>query len=360
MPAPKFAEVHWPPLDRKNPAGQAPAKAESHRDPTGLNVPDRVVEPSHAPAETSAKSSPSWFRRGAGGVAQPAVATEKGPAVTETQTTIHAQTTEIPLPSPSRNGDDEISPIAAGPAQQAHLSPALLGDLAALESRCVDLAGHLSEVVQELLSGKVHYGSLASDLTALQADVESLKNRTAGLAVSLDVPADAAACTSLGELRAILTAVAEAEGRRDFRLLHARAAQELEYVLALEYSGSDGANPLDGCQVAGRRLLKEIAGAEWPNAHAESARLAGRQHAYSRLLDLVRQPEKLSDDDWDTAEETVAAVFGRRVAVAAVRGRVRVKSSSKDAKEDAKTCPACGAQLEAGAKFCGDCGVRIE
>ena len=238
----------------------------------------------------------------------------------------------------------------------------LLEELGGLESRCAVMAGRLSDVAQEFRSGNVQPGSLGSELTALQADMEAFEKRTVELALSLSVPADAATGSSprLGELRAVLELAAETEDHRAFALLHDRATRELEGVLALEYRNGDDSSSLDVCQTGARRLQAEIAGAQWPDSHPECLPLVERRHAYSRLLDLVRKGEELNDDDWQTAGESVAASFGKRLAVAAVRGRLRVKSGPVVAGEAAKRCPSCGADLELGARFCGDCGVELE
>ena len=361
MLASKFAEVRWPPLDRSNPGEQSAKK-------TGRG--DERDSPFRGGSRTGmgfsqlpARSSTRWFSRDRGPASQWATMTgEEGAILKEAQTTNQSYAGEIPLPARNGSRRNETGRDASTLAAETRLVPALLEELTGLESRCVDLAGRLSEVVQELLSGNVQGRNLASDLIALQSDVESLQKRTADLAGSLEVPAATAASPSmLGDLRATLKAAAEAEERRDFRLLHARAAQELESVLALEYpAGNEGSNPLDEVQANTRRLLEAVAGAKWPDSHPESELLAERRHACSRLLDLVRQHEELSDDDWQSAEETVAASFGRRLAVAAVRGRLRFKNGSAQAKENPEICPVCGAQLESGAKFCGDCGVKIE
>jgi hypothetical protein len=257
---------------------------------------------------------------------------------------------------PGSNGYDV--PGAKSPAADKSQARLLLAELTVLESRCADLAGRLLAVVQELRSGKIQDAGVASELGTLRAGVESLEKRTKELAAALSVPAGAT--STLSELRTVLTAAAEAEDQRDFRALHEGAVRELEDVLALDYPGSGIPNPLDACQDAARRLLAEIDGAEWPQSHPDCIPLVERRHAYSRLLDLVRRGQELSDEDWQTAEEAVANTLGRRLAVAAVRGRLKTKNGTPAPKTAAGGCPSCGAQLEVAAKFCGDCGVKVE
>jgi plasmid stability protein len=380
MAVSKFAEVHWPPSYRPNP-GEPFAGNIGQEEEWGLaslrasSTSDRENPRALAPRSTE-WSSPWLNNRREQRRAPLTPSGAEGAALNEAQTETQAYPTEVAAPDPnpgSRHGEpgrDFSREEAVAPTKSQARS--LLEELTGLESRCADLAESLADVVQGLRAGNVHGGDLAPELTALQTAVGSLEKRTAELAVFLSVPADASTGRSmLGELRAILTAAVEAEEQRDFRALHEGAARELEDVLALEYPGNTGPNPLDECQSGGRRLLAEISGAQWPDQHPECLPLVERRHAYSRLLDLVRLREDLSDDDWQTAEEAVAASFGRRLAVAAVRGRLQAgkngppgtslsQASPVTINKEASSCPHCGAQLEADARFCGDCGVKIE
>jgi len=139
-----------------------------------------------------------------------------------------------------------------------------------------------------------------------------------------------------------------------------RPLASLEGVLAIESRGGVEFTPLDESKGLAKRLLAEIGGAQWPDSHPDSLALVERRHPYSRLLDLVRDSDRLSDSDWETAQEEVATAFGRPLAVAAVRGRLEVKARTAVPVEALSHCPTCKAELEPGAKFCGDCGVRID
>jgi hypothetical protein len=240
----------------------------------------------------------------------------------------------------------------------------LLNQVTTLESRAASLATQLLEASGQLESGGIPTEGLASDLAVFHADVTAAQRQTADLARSLSVPSDAAMSpvATFRVLRTVLAAIRETQDRNAFRDLHAQAAHELESVLAIESGGGVEFAPLDESKGSAKRLLADIAGAEWPNSHPESLPLVQRRHPYSRLLDLVRDGDRLSDSDWETAQEAVATAFGKPLAVAAVRGRlhVRVGPAAAAAVEVASHCPSCKAELEPGAKFCGDCGFRID
>jgi hypothetical protein len=240
----------------------------------------------------------------------------------------------------------------------------LLSQVTTLESRAASLATQLLEAAGQLESGGIPAEGLATDLAVFHVDVKTVQRQTADLARSLSVPSDAAMSpmATFRALRTVLAAIRETQDRNAFRDLHAQAAHELESVLEIESGGGVEFAPLDESKGSAKRLLADIAGAEWPNSHPESLPLVQRSHPYSRLLDLVRDGDRLSDNDWEAAQEAVAAAFGRPLAVAAVRGRLqmRVGPAAAAAVEVASHCPSCNAELEPGAKFCGDCGVRID
>jgi hypothetical protein len=238
----------------------------------------------------------------------------------------------------------------------------LLNELTGIESRCGDLAGRLMEIVRALQSGRVIGGGIGWELKGLQTDFEAFQRLTLELARSLSVPVEASAESSptLADLRALLTLAADTQERSAFQRRNAHAGRVLEDVLTIEYAGAEGSNPLQECLSTAQRLRAEIAESHWPDVHPECAPLVEHRHAFSRLLDLVRRGDRLSDDEWGEAEEAVTASFGRRLAVAAVRGRLRVKSNAPPPAEPPKRCPTCNADLEPEAGFCDECGVKLK
>jgi len=238
----------------------------------------------------------------------------------------------------------------------------LLEELTVLESRCASLAERLSELVRELQSGRIPGEPPGPEIATLRRDVEALQQKTVELAGLLSVPAEAATGPSmtLAGLRAVLEQLIEALQRQAFRDMHAKAALELKGVLRLEHQDSHEFVPLADCKTGARRLLAEIEGAQWPDSHPDCLTLVERRHAYSQLLDFVRHGEQLSDRDWESAAEAVANSFGKPLSIAAVRGRLHEDGGTAGLAKAVRHCPACNADIDADASFCGECGVGVE
>jgi hypothetical protein len=237
----------------------------------------------------------------------------------------------------------------------------LLEELTVLESRCATLAERLSELVRELQSGRIPAEPPGPEIATLRRDVEALQEKTVELAGLLSVPAEAATGPSmtLAGLRVVLEQLIEALQRQAFRETHARAALELQRVLRLEHQDGVEFAPLADCKTGARRLLAEIEGAQWPDSHPDCLTLVERRHAYSQLLDFVRHGEELSDSAWETAQEAVANSVGKPLSIAAVRGRLHEDDGTAGLARAVRHCPACNAEIDADASFCGECGVGV-
>jgi hypothetical protein len=233
--------------------------------------------------------------------------------------------------------------------------------LAALESRFTAMSERLSQAVSDFKGEILPDGALGADLTKLQADFGVLRARAAELAVSLSVPAAPISGPKLRlePLRQLLRAIDDAERRQVFRELQDRAASELKRALAIVYRGNVRFAPLEQCKDTARRRLAEITASEWPHSTPECRPLADRQHAISRLLDLVCYGAELSDADCEAAVDAVSATFGQALAIAALRGRLTLEAETKTPAAAVERCPSCGAELDPGARFCGECGAKI-
>jgi zinc-ribbon domain len=255
----------------------------------------------------------------------------------------------------------ESSGLALDAAEETR-ADRLRDELAVLESRFAAVGGQLAEALREFHAETVPNGSLGSDLTVLQADFGIFRARVAELAGSLSVPAEAITGPSLrlDALRQTLSEIGDAERRRAFHELRDRAAGELKRALSLVYHNNPGFAPLEECKDGVRKLLAEITASEWPDVNPECRPLAERRHAVSRLLDLVRHGAELSDSDCEAAVDAVAASFGKLLAIAAVRGRLGLEDGASAPASAVERCPSCGAELDPGARFCGECGMKID
>ena len=268
--------------------------------------------------------------------------------------------TEAGAESPVRTPTSTATSGSALRPQQEGRSHALRAEFAALETRFAEVGKRISQAVDEIRREIVPNGNVGSDLTSLRADFLGFRSRLAEAAASLSLRTEdiAGADLALEGLRQTLNAVEEAERRQAFLELKARAEGELNRAVALVYRGNPEFAPLEDCKEAARRLHAEITSSEWPRLHPECESLAQGQHAISTLVNLACRGSELSDGDCERAVAAVSAAFGTPLAIAAVRGRLSFEDEAKTT--TAAPCPACGAQLDPGARFCGECGEKID
>lgn len=237
------------------------------------------------------------------------------PPVTE------AEATEVSAP-------DAVAPapLSLQPGQEVALD--LLRELAALEARFVALSEQLPAAADELRSGRPGAAHLGIELAACQEAFEVIRKRAIEIAPSPALAEKAVSpSTALNDLLAVIQGAMEAERqRRQFEETRRRAAAELERVLRLVRGEGGAFPPLEECQKKARELVTRLAEAKYPESPEECGQLAERRHAFSRLLDLVERGDGLSDEDWETAEGEVSSSFGKPLAVAVTRGRLRVEA----------------------------------
>jgi hypothetical protein len=225
--------------------------------------------------------------------------------------------------------EDRVSE-AASPQQLEDVAFELLRQLATLEGRFVALAEQLAGAVDELRAGRPAAGPLGAEVTACKADFDTLRERVVEVAPAAALAESATSpSATLNDLLTVLQAAMEMERQRqEFDETRRRAAAELERVLRLVHGEGGAFPPLDRCQNKARELSAQVTKAEWPELPSECTLLAERQHAFSRLLDLVERGGELSDEDWQAAEEAVASSFGKPLAIAVGRGRLRLEGGA--------------------------------
>lgn len=101
----------------------------------------------------------------------------------------------------------------------------------------------------------------------------------------------------------------------------AHALEILDRVLALEFTGPGTLESLVECHETARRLHAAITEGECP---VEAERLVRGDHAFVALLNLAERRGRMSDAEWADAHQAVCAEFGRSIASAASRDRLRV------------------------------------
>ena len=169
-----------------------------------------------------------------------------------------------------------------------------------------------------------------AELTATNAEFHALRDEVlehvARLEVVLPKPADA--MVSLRDLVPVVEAIAAAaiSGERNRRVEAGRAAalHVINRVQAIRHRDDSAFAPLADCQAMGRALHEEIAGAS-AATDSDVARWAERLRPFADLLDMLEEEGVVDDERFTQLAENVAATFGRPLATAALRGRLRFR-----------------------------------
>jgi tetratricopeptide (TPR) repeat protein len=113
----------------------------------------------------------------------------------------------------------------------------------------------------------------------------------------------------------------------------------LDRVLCIESCEGVGLPLLEECQSEARQIRKQVFSASEETSPLSSAKLRRRVQAFSSLLLMIESPESLSDDQWWAGQELVAEEFGRPLAVAGARHRLRLHVSVPSFKIGGEAAP---------------------
>ncbi len=98
--------------------------------------------------------------------------------------------------------------------------------------------------------------------------------------------------------------------------------RELDVVAMLSHVDDPHYAPLERCREEARRCQQRLLSALDPGDD-EQARLLAREHELQAVLTLSDPAADLSDDDWNRLQDVVASAYGRNLAAALARGRIR-------------------------------------
>ncbi|MCS6924991.1 MAG: hypothetical protein NZ578_03715 [Candidatus Binatia bacterium] len=222
-------------------------------------------------------------------------------------------------------------------------SAALLQLSAALTEKFHHLATQLSTAAVALRDpGTPPPEQVLDELVAVRHEFMDLRTQVLALAQACAIsplpPPEALA--SLTEVTSLLSTVKQAEEQkarfvdRQHRALHA-----LERVLAIVHRDQPTFPPLVECQEQASALRLAISAAQWSDSHPAIDALADGTHPLLDLLMLIESQEELDDERWASLQETIERQFGRALAVAASRGKLRVASESFSAPWQSPTTP---------------------
>lgn len=98
----------------------------------------------------------------------------------------------------------------------------------------------------------------------------------------------------------------------------------LSQVLALQPSGDEPVSPLEDVHRQAEALRVEIENATGLTVPDAAGELIGRTHPLCAVVALAIEADELDDDQWTADYETLTAHFGKPLATALARGRVRL------------------------------------
>jgi hypothetical protein len=199
--------------------------------------------------------------------------------------------------------------------------------IAALRTRFTEIGGRAAAAGLEVAAGgpppsEELLAALASAAQEFHALRDDVLDSAASFEVALPKPADT--LVSLRDLvpvvDAVAGAVANADKRRRAEVARAAALTVIDRVQAISHRDEPSFAPLAECLAKARALREEIsAGGDDVASWAEHLR------PYADLLEMLEPQGGVDDERFTQLADAVAAVFGRALATAATRGRLRLR-----------------------------------
>jgi hypothetical protein len=202
--------------------------------------------------------------------------------------------------------------------------------LAALQARFIEVGTRAARTAAEIARGGAPPSQeLLAQLTAATADFQALREDVLELAASFEVvlPKPAAALVSLRDLipvvEALAATLANAERHRRHEAGRAAALHVIDRVQAIAHHDDPAFAPLADCQAMALALHEAIAGSAATDS--DVAGWAERLQPFADLLDMLEEEGVVDDERFTQLADNVAAAFGRPLATAALRGRLRFR-----------------------------------
>ena len=212
--------------------------------------------------------------------------------------------------------------------QQTHAD--LLRELTGVSETFSQLSEKLAEVSSDLrASGIPPSQNLPKEIAESRNNFDDLRNRAIELAGVLSAsaakrPEDIA---SLKDLKALLQSLSDAEDKKSAdERIREQALTTLDRIMSLVHRNGGRFQPLLTCQAKARELRKAVTESTWPDMHPEAVVLAHRRHPFAELLTLVEEYDQLDDDLWLVLKHAVSESFGKKLSLAAARGKLIVSA----------------------------------
>lgn len=104
----------------------------------------------------------------------------------------------------------------------------------------------------------------------------------------------------------------------------------LSRILGLSHVDDPEFSALRDCQSQATEILTQLDAVTIGEPTAEITALLNGSHPFLALLQLVESAENLSDDDWTACHDRAAATWGRALATAVARGKLRATAAQQN------------------------------
>jgi hypothetical protein len=206
----------------------------------------------------------------------------------------------------------------------------LKNELQALQESFRELSLRLAETAGNLgRSGRPPSAEIIQQLEGAHRRFRELQDGAFQLAAGERVtPAVGADQASVPDLLALLRHVEEVRVVRQKKQEQMQKARTvLDRVMCLVHKDSPSFAPLAEVQAKAASLRDSAAADSDQPVHPELENLAEGTHSYCDLLTLVERSEDIDDDRWVQLNDTITQVYGKPLAIATARKKLRISDS---------------------------------
>ena len=202
--------------------------------------------------------------------------------------------------------------------------------IATLQTRFAEVGTRAASAAADVRAGGAPPSEeLLAQLTAAAQEFQGLRDDVLETAASIEVvlPKPADALVSLRDLVPVVDAMAatlaNAELHRRHEAGRAAALHVIDRVQAIVHHDDPAFAPLAECQAMARALHEEIASS--PGRESDVIGWAARLRPFADLLEMLEAEGGVDDERFTQLADSVAGAFGRPLATAATRGRLRFR-----------------------------------
>jgi len=202
--------------------------------------------------------------------------------------------------------------------------------IAALRTRFAEVGTRAASAAADVRAGGAPPSEeLLAQLAAAGQEFQALRDDVLETAASIEVvlPRPADTLVALRDLVPIVDAMAatltNAESHRRHEAGRAAALHVIDRVQAIVHHDDPAFAPLAECQAAARALHEEIVAS--PGSERDVIGWAERLRPFADLLEMLEAEAGVDDERFTQLADSVAAAFGRPLATAATRGRLRLR-----------------------------------